>query len=127
MIFRIAPEAPVTAGPAPPDEDFGRPHVATWILLGVSAAGLGVVAGLGGYSLSLEDCKPTRSDEEVDEIVAMRIGADVGLGVGAASGLAAVMVGVVSASSEAQEDPHGIGWAPVVGPTTRGLMGWTRF
>ena len=75
--------------------------------------------GAGVASLAAEDCAPSCLDEEVDDIKTLRLVADIGLGVGVAGAVSALVVGIVS-SSGGQEDAAvslvpvrdgvGVGW-----------------
>ncbi|MEM1033601.1 MAG: hypothetical protein AAGN82_24915 [Myxococcota bacterium] len=133
VIVQLAPPPPVAAPvasvrPAPAAEEGPTLHPATWVLGAVAIAGFGVFAGLGGTSLRREGCRPTCTDEERDEIVTLRAGADVGLGVGVASLTAALIVGIVSATSDdATATATAGGVAPWVGPTSAGAGAWLRF
>lgn len=127
VVVRLEPgpeptPAPV-APPSPPEE--ASIHPATWVLGAVAVAGFGVFAGLGGYSLTRESCSPTCTDDERDEIVALRAGADVGLGVGVAGLAAALIVGIVSGTASPDEAAAGVG--PWVGPEGAGASAWLRF
>lgn len=96
---------------------------ATWVLGGVGVAGIAVFATFGALGLSEKSdaetsCAPNCSDDEVDSIRTKFIVGDIGLGVGVASLAAAVIVGIVSASSggdELAELPLRIGGAPAPG------------
>jgi hypothetical protein len=90
--------APPPRTPVPQDE--GGLHPAAWILYGTSAAALGAFIGLGVHSLSLEDCEPTCSDEQVDDVVLFRALADVSLGVSVLALGAAVTVTILSLSDD---------------------------
>jgi hypothetical protein len=82
--------------PAPSAADEGGVHPAAWVLGGVSLVGFGVLIGFGVHSLTLEDCAPSCSQDQVDDIELERALADVGLGVGVAALGAAVLVAVLA-------------------------------
>jgi hypothetical protein len=89
--------APAPAVPSPPVEPSGGSiHPAAWALGAVSVVGFGMLIGFGVHSLTLEDCSPACSDEQVDDIVLERAIADVGLGVGLGALGAAVLVAVLA-------------------------------
>jgi hypothetical protein len=84
----------------PPDRGWAAPHWSTWALGGVALVGFGLFAGFGIHSLELEDCADTCSDDQVDRIRDERVAADVGLAIGATALAAALVVGLVTSSSE---------------------------
>ena len=98
----LVPDAPPPLPPPVPVERGGSAgvHPAAWVLYAVSALGVGAFAGLGAYSLSLEDCKPGCTDDEVDDLVLIRAFADVSLGVGVLALGAAIWVTVASLSDD---------------------------
>jgi hypothetical protein len=93
------------------------------VLGGIGVAGLAVFATFGAMGLSEKSdaetsCAPNCTDDEVGSIRTKFLIGDIGLGVGVASLAAAVIVGVVSASSGADEVaslPVRVGGAPAPG------------
>jgi hypothetical protein len=116
--FSFAPEQAGGAG-----SGGGSISPATWVLGGIGVAGIAVFATFGALGLSEKSdaettCAPNCTDDEVGSIRTKFIIGDIGLGVGVASLAAAVIVGIVSASSGGDEVatlPVRIGGAPAPG------------
>jgi len=102
-VDRSPPPLPVPPPAPPPVVEAPSVHPAAWILYGTSAAALGAFIGLGVHSLSLEDCKPNCTDDQVDDVVLFRALADVSLGVSALSLGGAIWITVASLASDDEQ------------------------
>lgn len=101
VVATIAPP-PAPPPPVPPPPPDTSVHPMAWVLYGLSAAGVGAFIGLGVHSLSLEDCEPTCTDDDVDDIVLFRALADVSLGVGALALGGAIWITIASLDSDVE-------------------------
>ncbi|MEQ9323171.1 MAG: hypothetical protein RIF41_28650 [Polyangiaceae bacterium] len=115
----VVPPPPPPMPPPPPKSV----HPMAWVLYGTSAAALGAFIGLGVHSLSLEDCEPRCSDDQVDDVVLFRAVADVSLGVSALALGGAIWITVASLSED--DDAASARWDLEVSPT--GAAATVRF
>ncbi|MBK6517558.1 MAG: hypothetical protein IPM79_09930 [Polyangiaceae bacterium] len=103
----------------------GAIHPATWVLGGVGVAGIGlfgVMAGLGVAEKAdaKDTCAPRCTDETVESIETKFLVGDVALLIGGVSLVAAVIVGVVSATSGGGEPASAARLEIVGGPLPGG-------
>ncbi|HHH28352.1 MAG TPA: hypothetical protein ENK57_08410 [Polyangiaceae bacterium] len=92
--------SPAPSSPPPPPREPRSVHPVAWVLYGTSALALGAFIGLGVHSLSLEDCQPRCTDEQVDDVVLFRAVADVSVGVSALALGGAIWITVASLTGD---------------------------
>ena len=115
------PEGPAGGtGPEPADEP-GRGGLSPWfwVAVGVGAATGAVAIGTGAVALSDLDSYESaaaRDRETYDRIVALELTTDVMIGLTAAAGVAALLVGLLVDGGE-EQPPGGEGPGVAVGPT----------
>lgn len=107
----VAPAPPSVAPSAPPAATPGGPPVGAWVATGVAVAGL---ATFGTFALmgtkdkqDLNDCKPSCAESERskrDSLKTKYLVADIGLGVGAASAVVAVVLFVTGGGHDESRD-----------------------
>lgn len=112
-----SPVKPIAPPPPPPRPAEPKTvHPMAWVLYGTSAAALGAFIGLGVHSLSLEDCEPRCTDDDVGDVVLFRALADVSLGVSALALGGAIWITVASLSAD-DDDGASARWDLEVSPT----------
>jgi hypothetical protein len=119
-----AADAQAQGIPQEPSSETGwsRVPVATYVLGGVSALGLGAfvgfrVAGSNSFDALARDCKPTCTSSRVDRARQKYVISDIALGVGAAAAVAAIAIYFSSSRENTSQAA-----AVLLAPTDHGLV-----